>query len=58
MRRETEVMIKAIWLVLVIFLLVSFGPMLLEKLMEAVRGIKSHDKWQMGGRKKRQGLSY
>ncbi len=35
MRRETEVMIKAIWLVLVIFLLVSFGPMLLEKLMEA-----------------------
>ena len=34
MRRETEVMIKAIWLVLVI--LVSFGPMLLEKLMEAM----------------------
>ena len=24
----------------------------------AVIGIKSHDKWQMGGRKKRQGLSY
>lgn len=27
-------------------------------LRQAVRGIKSHDKWQMGGRKKRQGLSY
>lgn len=36
MRRETEVMIKVILLVLVISLLVLFGPMLLEKLMEAM----------------------
>lgn len=27
-------------------------------LRQAVSGIKSHDKWQMGGRKKRQDLSY
>lgn len=36
MRRETEVMIKVILLVLVISLLVLFGPMFLEKLMEAM----------------------
>ena len=36
MRRETEVMIKVILLVLVISLLVLFGSMLLEKLMEAM----------------------
>ena len=36
MRRETEVMIKAIWLVLVIFLLFRLDQMLLEKLMEAM----------------------
>lgn len=36
MRRETEVIIKVMLLVFVIFLLVLFGPMLLEKLMEAM----------------------
>lgn len=36
MRRETEGMIKVMLLVLVIFLLVLFGPMLLEKMMEAM----------------------
>ena len=36
MRRETEVMIKVMILVIVILGLVLFGPMLLEKLMEAM----------------------
>ena len=36
MRRETEGMIKVMLLVLVIFLLVLFGSMLLEKMMEAM----------------------
>lgn len=36
MRRETEVMIKVMLLVIVMFLLVLFGTMLLEKLMETM----------------------